>query len=51
MIMGIVAPSFWDYRTEPTGAQYEISERHLHATCPFLLILMVVFFRVLLSER
>jgi len=33
MIMSIVAPSSWDYRTEPKGAQYEISERHRHATC------------------
>jgi hypothetical protein len=33
MIMSIVAPSSWDYRTEPQGAQYEISERHRHATC------------------
>jgi len=36
MIMSIVAPSSWDYRTEPKGAQYEISERHLHAACLFL---------------
>lgn len=36
MIMSIVAASFCDYRTEPKRAQYEISERHLHAACLFL---------------
>jgi hypothetical protein len=33
MIMSIVAPSFWNYRIAPKGAQYEISEWHLQAAC------------------
>jgi len=47
MILLIVAPSFRDYRTEPKGAQYEISERHLCAAFPFLLVIAAVFYRLL----
>jgi hypothetical protein len=43
MITSIVAPSFRDYRTVLNGLQYEISERHRHATCPFVLSSAVLF--------